>query len=94
MNRYIIGGMGDDDLPLLPGFREMAQRQQSLVNDLVARRRELGLSQNEIAARMGTSQPAVARLEAGGVDARMSTLQRYADAVGVRLDFGLQKGSS
>jgi transcriptional regulator with XRE-family HTH domain len=89
--------MGDDDLPILPGFREMAirelaRRQQSLVDGLVARRRELGLSQNEIAARMGTSQPAVARLEAGGVDARMSTLQRYADAVGVRLDFGLQEG--
>ena len=62
----------DDDLPLLPGFREMAQR--ALLDDLVARRRELGISQGEVAARMGTSQPAVARLEAGGVDARLSTL--------------------
>jgi transcriptional regulator with XRE-family HTH domain len=82
--------MRDDDLPLLPGFREMAQRQQSVVDDLVARRRALGLSQGEVAARMGTSQPAVARLESGGVDARLSTLQRYADAVEVRLDVGLQ----
>jgi predicted transcriptional regulator len=81
--------MTEDGLPILPGFREMALRQQSLVDDLVARRRALGLSQTDVAARMGTSQPAVARLEAGGVDARMSTLQRYADAVGVRLDVGL-----
>jgi transcriptional regulator with XRE-family HTH domain len=87
----------DDDLPLLPGFREMAIRhrareqsgQQSLVDDLVARRHALGLSQTEVAARMGTSQPAVARLESGGVDARMSTLQRYADAVDVQLALGL-----
>jgi len=35
---------------------------------------------------MGTSQPAVARLEAGQVDARMSTVQRYAAAVGARLN--------
>lgn len=83
--------MSDEDLPLLPGFREMAQRQRTVMDDLVARRRELGLSQGEVAARMGTSQPAVARLEAGGVDARMSTLQRYADAVEVRLDVGVRR---
>jgi predicted transcriptional regulator len=34
---------------------------------------------------MGTSQPAVARLEAGNVDVRLSTLERYAAAVGGRL---------
>jgi predicted transcriptional regulator len=75
--------MTDDGLPLLPGFREMAQRR--LLSDLVARRRAAGLSQGEVAERMGTSQPAVARLEAGQVDARMSTLQRYAAAVGAEL---------
>jgi predicted transcriptional regulator len=37
---------------------------------------------------MGTSQPAVARLEAGLVDARMSTVQRYAAAVGAHLSLG------
>lgn len=80
---YIVSDMTDDGLPLLPGFREMAQRR--LLSDLVARRRAAGLSQGEVAERMGTSQPAVARLEAGQVDARMSTLQRYAAAVGAEL---------
>ncbi|HEY1485547.1 MAG TPA: helix-turn-helix domain-containing protein [Micromonosporaceae bacterium] len=80
----------DDDLPLLPGFREIAQR--ALLDDLVARRRELGISQGEVAARMGTSQPAVARLEAGGVDARLSTLQRYAAALEVKIQFGISYG--
>jgi predicted transcriptional regulator len=41
---------------------------------------------------MGTSQPAVARLEAGVVDARLSTLERYAEAVGERLELRLRKG--
>lgn len=81
---------------MLPGFREMAERVQredaemrrALVADLVARRRAAGLSQGEVAERMGTSQPAVARLEAGQVDARMSTVQRYAAAVGARINIG------
>ena len=81
---YIVSDMTDDGLPILPGFREMAAR--GLVADLVARRHAAGLSQHEVAERMGTSQPAVARLEAGLVDARMSTVQRYAAAVGARLE--------
>jgi predicted transcriptional regulator len=48
----------------------------------VARRHELGLSQTQVAARMGTSQSAVARLEAGQGDVRLSTLERYAAALG------------
>jgi ribosome-binding protein aMBF1 (putative translation factor) len=88
--------MSDDDLPVLPGFREMAERarrddveqRRALVGDLVARRRAAGLSQGAVADRMGTSQSAVARLEAGLVDARMSTVQRYAAAVGARLSLG------
>jgi ATP-dependent Clp protease, protease subunit len=74
-------------LPVLPGFREMALRRMAaeraeLVRDLVARRQAAGLSQTEVAARMGTSQSAVARLEAGTTDVRASTLERYAAAIG------------
>jgi predicted transcriptional regulator len=65
-----------------PGLGELAARRRELIDELVRARRERGLSQTEIAARMGTSQSAVARLERGELDARLSTLQRYADAVG------------
>ena len=41
-------------------------------------REAAGLSQRELAARMGTSQAAVARLEAGGVGATLTTLQKVA----------------
>jgi transcriptional regulator with XRE-family HTH domain len=76
--------------PLLPGFKEMAKRRRALAEELVGRRLALGLSQTEVAARMGTSQSAVARLEAGLSDVRLSTLERYAAAVGYSLDWRLQ----
>jgi len=77
-------------LPVLPGFREMALRRMSderkrLVADLTTQRRSAGLSQPEVAARMGTSLTAVARLEAGDADVRVSTLERHAAAIGSQL---------
>jgi len=82
-------------LPVLPGFREMALRRMSqdrrrLMRQLAGRRQDAGLSQTEIAARMGTSQSAVARLEAGEADARASTLERYAAALGTEITWKLQ----
>jgi predicted transcriptional regulator len=64
-----------------PGLRDLAARRRELMEELVEARRERGLSQTEIAARMGTSQSAVARLERGDLDVRLSTLERYATAV-------------
>lgn len=69
--------------PLFPGFKQMAE-------ELTARRVKLGLTQTEVAARMGTSQSAVARLESGEGDVRLSTLQRYADALGQELRWRLK----
>jgi ribosome-binding protein aMBF1 (putative translation factor) len=77
---------------VFPGFAEMAQRRRALADSLVARRNEMGLSQTEVAARMGTSQSAVARLESGDADVRLSTLERYVAALGDRLDFEVQPG--
>ncbi len=77
--------------PMLPGFKEMAARRQALAEGLVAQRQSLGLSQTEVAARMGTSQSAVARLESGVVDVRLSTLERYAAAIGHHLDWKLKE---
>jgi transcriptional regulator with XRE-family HTH domain len=74
---------------MFPGFREMARRRKELSAELTNRRLSVGLSQTEVAARMGTSQSAVARLEAGEGDVRLSTLERYAAAVGMTLDWQL-----
>jgi transcriptional regulator with XRE-family HTH domain len=70
-----------------PGLQGLADRRRELMEELAAARRASGASQTEIAARMGTSQSAVARLESGELDARMSTLERYAAAVGHTVDW-------
>jgi len=53
-------------------------------------REAAGLNQRELAARMGTSQAAIARLEAGGVGATLTTLQRVAQALGLELSVELR----
>ena len=72
-----------------PDFPEMVEavlRTRQLLRSLAERRRELGLSQTLVAARMGTSQSALARIEGGEVDPRISTVERYALAVGEELE--------
>lgn len=76
--------------PVFPGFREMAARRHRLVSELESRRLDLGLTQTEVAARMGTSQSAVARLESGEADIRLSTLERYAAALSQELEWHLK----
>ena len=78
---------------MFPGFREMAENRRRLLGELVGQRRSLGLSQTEVAARMGTSQSAVARLEAVAGDVRLSTLERYAEALGRTLRWSLEPAS-
>jgi transcriptional regulator with XRE-family HTH domain len=72
---------------VFPGFAAISDRRRQLVDELALLRRRRGLSQTEVAARMGTSQSSIARLEAGGADARLSTVERYAAAIGAELDW-------
>ena len=48
-------------------------------------RERLGVTQAELAARIGSTQPAIARLEAGGVTPSLVTLHRIAAALGLEL---------
>lgn len=50
--------------------------------ELIRARLRAGLSQAELAARMGTSQSAVARLESGQTLPSTKTLLRFAEATG------------
>jgi len=69
---------------VFPGFgaiaREPAPDLAAVVSLLGQRRRSLGMSQTS----------AVARLEAGTDDVRLSTLERYADAVNLTIGFTLE----
>jgi ribosome-binding protein aMBF1 (putative translation factor) len=74
-----------------PELVAAALRRRQLLRELAARREKLGLSQTRVAARMGTSQSAVARLEAGEIDAKLSTVERFAAALGHKIEWRLAK---
>jgi ribosome-binding protein aMBF1 (putative translation factor) len=77
--------------PEFPDLVEAALRRRQLLRELAARREKLGLSQTVVAARMGTSQSAVARLEAGEIDAKLSTVERFAAALGQKVEWRVGK---
>ena len=62
-----------------------SEEEFALVLALIGARAEAGLSQNELAERMSTSQAAIARLESGRYWPTIRTLRRLAEATGTRL---------
>jgi transcriptional regulator with XRE-family HTH domain len=71
-----------------PWFRSAyddAGVRETLLSDLLEARHQAGLTQTAVAEMMSTSQSAVSELEGGLAEPRLSTLQRYARAVGCRI---------
>jgi DNA-binding XRE family transcriptional regulator len=71
-----------------PAYREAhagLEEEFALAKALIEARTDANISQEEIARRMHTSQPAVARLEGGHGNPSLNTLRRYAEATGTRL---------
>ncbi|MCZ2103088.1 MAG: helix-turn-helix transcriptional regulator [Comamonadaceae bacterium] len=56
----------------------------ALARELIAARTSAGLTQADVAERMGTGQSTVARLESGTGTPSLRSVQRYAQAVGRR----------
>jgi DNA-binding XRE family transcriptional regulator len=71
--------------PRFPALMEDACSRRRLLRELAAMRAQARLTQEDVARLMETSQPHVARMEAGNVDPRLSTVQRYAASIGKRL---------
>lgn len=61
-----------------------------LIQQLVQSRIDAGMTQEQVAHGMGISQAAVARIESGTRDPRLSTLRRYAIAVGAMVSHDVQ----
>ena len=55
-----------------------------MARELIAARARAGLTQSDVAQRMGTTQSVIARLEGGKRAPSLRTVQRYANAVGAR----------
>lgn len=66
-------------------------REMRLEQELVALRERLGLSQRELAKRLGASQPYVAKLESGRIkNIGVATLVKYARAVGASVTIKIE----
>jgi|SRR5690606_621713 len=74
-------------------FRQEYERLQpefDLASQLIVARKKAKISQIELAAKLHTQQPAIARYENGGfTKSSISKLQEYADALGYELHIAL-----
>ena len=68
-----------EDEARIAAFRELVYRLRA----------EAGFTQAELAARMGTTQSAIARMEGGGTRPTLETLEKVATAVGGELVVGV-----
>lgn len=71
--------------------RRRAELRVALYTGIAIRdaRGEAGLSQTELAARIGIAQSALSRIEAGRANLTLGTLQRVTDALGLSLKLGV-----
>lgn len=76
-----------------PNYRreyEALGEEFSLVAALIEARTRAGLTQEQVAQRMKTTQAVIARLEGGGSRPSTRTLERYAAATGSRLKISFE----
>jgi ribosome-binding protein aMBF1 (putative translation factor) len=65
------------------------EQEFAIASELIRARARAGLSQAELAARMGTSQSAIARLESGQTLPSTKTLLRFAEATSSKVELRL-----
>lgn len=75
----------DTNDPVQGLAQQLVDEHDSLLRRLVSLRKKHGLTQAEVGERMGVTQPAVAAFERVDADPRLSTVRRYALAVGARI---------
>lgn len=76
-----------------PAYRAAQERlapYEGIARFVIIRRGELGLTQEQLAQRMGTSHSAISRIESGQHRTSVSTLERLAGALDVRLVVGFE----
>ena len=74
-------------------FERIKREEMPMFDSILAARKEAGLTQAQVAERMGTKAPAIARLEnalvTGSPSPSLATLRKYAAALGKRLEVRL-----
>jgi transcriptional regulator with XRE-family HTH domain len=72
------------------GIRSLGARFE-LARELIAARTRAGLTQEQLADKMHTTQSTIARLESGRTMPSLRTLSRYAEATGCRTVIKLEE---
>ncbi|MET8704636.1 helix-turn-helix domain-containing protein [Kitasatospora sp. NPDC058032] len=86
MDEHLASLLGiDPDDPDVQRAHEDAEALMQLIQTLVAHRKSAKLTQKAVAAEMETTQSAVSEFERLGGDPRLSTIMRYARAVGLKI---------
>jgi DNA-binding XRE family transcriptional regulator len=74
-------------------YDRLNREEFAILDEILTARRKAGLTQAEIAKRMGTKAPAIARLESslasGKYSPSLSTIRKYAAALGRRVELHL-----
>ncbi len=72
--------------------RERLAPYEGIARFVIMRRAELGLTQAQLAERIGTSHSAISRIESGQHRTSVATLERLAEALDVRFVMGFETG--
>ena len=90
-NEMVAEWMGD---PKFKKAYDALEGEFQLLKEMLRARKRAGLTQQEVADKMGTKAPAIARLESTTADSKSSpslnTLRKYAQAVGCTLEVHLK----
>jgi ribosome-binding protein aMBF1 (putative translation factor) len=79
-----------DDPEAQAGYAQ-ARRAYEVGREVRRLREEAGLTQRQLAGRAGMTQSVIARLEAGGTEPTLTTLDRVAKALGLELTIAFQR---
>ncbi|WP_153074994.1 helix-turn-helix domain-containing protein [Paraburkholderia bonniea] len=72
------------DNPKVKAEYDAMEPEFAIARELIAARARAGLSQEQVAERMHTTQSTIARMESGRTLPSLRTLSRYAEATGSR----------
>lgn len=78
--------------PAYKAAQERLAPYEGIARFVIMRRADLGLTQEQLAERMGTSHSAISRIESGQHRTSVATLERLAHALDVRFVMGFETG--
>ena len=80
--------------PAVTAEYEALAPEYETARELIAARASAGMTQGEVAARMGTTKSVIARLESGRRAPSLRAVQRYGEAVGARAVVRIERNRS